>query len=291
MESLAAPATALRLRPGFPVLRRDQDDLQVGVRRPLATLLPDRPSVRRLLDDLEHARDPGPLDEDAQRALRRLAAAGLLIADRTASTDGPAEVRDGPPPSDLLLFGGDARRRAAARATTAVGVLAEPAARTGLDDLLAQAGLTVDEERAGVWLVATAGPARRGLLDPLVRTGVPHLLVAGGGPARRVGPFVVPGRTACVRCVDAHECEADPRLPFLIEQAAHPQRPGPPLDPLLSTLALAWAVRDLARFVEGDEPSTWSATVDIGPTAAPQVVRWLRHPECGCAWDTLLELP
>jgi hypothetical protein len=102
---------------------------------------------------------------------------------------------------------------------------------------------------------------------------------------------VVPGSTACLRCVDAHESQADPRLPLLLEQAADADHAPPPLDPLVVTMALTWAVRDLARYAEGDEPSTWSATVDIGASGPPTLTRWLRHPDCGCAWDTLLRLP
>lgn len=92
--------------------------------------------------------------------------------------------------------------------------------------------------------------------------------------------------------MDAHEALHDARRPFLVAQAARAatERP-PPLDPVLDALALAWAVRDLARYVEGDSPSTWSTTFDIGPTAAPAALHWGRHPDCGCAWDapTLFE--
>ena len=92
--------------------------------------------------------------------------------------------------------------------------------------------------------------------------------MSGDAGSRRIGPFVEPGRTACLRCVDAHEAEVDPRLPFLVEQAAMATDGGEPVDPVLDRLALAWAVRDLCRYLEGDEPSTWSATVDLGPTDA-----------------------
>ena len=51
------------------------------------------------------------------------------------------------------------------------------------------------------------------------------------------------------------------------------------------------AVRDLAGFVDGEEPSTWSTTVDLGPSGAPVLTRWGRHPWCGCAWDGFLDLP
>ncbi|NYJ02267.1 hypothetical protein HNR19_002965 [Nocardioides thalensis] len=271
----------LRLRPGVPVLRRDPLTLQVGLRLPLAVQLPDRASVRALLDALAARHDPGPLDDDARHALARLAAADLLVDDAAgAAAD-----------SDLMLFGSDAPRRRTARAAGTVGLTAEPTAADGLGDLLAEAGLRLDDRDPAVHLVVTAGPARRGLVDPLLRAGLPHLLVSGTGATRRVGPFVDPGRTACVRCVDAHESETDPRLPLLIEQAAHPHSPIAPVDPLTSRLALTWAVRDLTRYLEGDEPSTWSTTVDIAPTAAPTVTRWLRHPDCGCAWDLLMHLP
>lgn len=277
----APDVRALRLRPGVPVLRRDPLTLQVGLRPPVAVQLPDRPSIRALLDALTARRDPGALDDDARQALARLAAADLLVDDAAG----------GAPEADLMLFGSDAPRRRTARSAGSVGLTAEPTAADGLDDLLAVAGLRLDDRAPAVHLVVTAGPARRGLVDPLLRAGLPHLLISGTGTHRRVGPFVDPGRTACVRCVDAHESEADPRLPLLIEQAAHPRSPIAPAEPLLGRLALAWGVRDLARYLEGDEPSTWSTTVDIGPTATPTVTRWLRHPDCGCAWDLLMHLP
>jgi hypothetical protein len=187
-------------------------------------------------------------------------------------------------------YGGDGARRVAARAGHRVGVRAVGPSYPIITELLALTGLEVDEVSPTVWLVVAPGPIVRESIDPLVRAGAPHLLVSGGGGERRIGPFVEPGRTACLRCVDAHEAEADPRRPFLVEQAALASAGGEPVDPVLDRLALAWAVRDLCRYVEGAEPSTWSATVDVGPAEGPHLVRWLRHPRCGCAWD-LLFLP
>jgi hypothetical protein len=156
-------------------------------------------------------------------------------------------------------------------------------------DLLTGAGVVVDDDAPAVWLLVVTGPVPRESVDPLVRTGQPHLLVSGDAGGRRLGPFVDPGRTACLRCVDAHEAEADPRLPFLVEQAAMGSDGTEPVDPLLDMLALSWAARDLCRYLEGDEPSTWSTTVDLDPCGPPTVARWLRHPHCGCAWDLLLD--
>ena len=61
-----------------------------------------------------------------------------------------------------------------------------------------------------------------------------------------------------------------------------------PRDELLWSLALAWAVRDLLRFVEELRPSTWSTSFAIGPLDPPLRHEWMRHPHCGCSWDALL---
>lgn len=285
--STSTPPAPLLLRPGLPVLRRDEETLQVGLHPPLAVRVPDTAEVRSLLDGLRDGTTPGDLSPSAARVLDRLLGAGLAFA-----------IGPEPPRRELTRaraqFGADAVRRLAARAGNPVGIRADDESRTVLADLVAAAGLEIDDVSPSVWLVVAEGPVARARIDPLVRAAAPHLVVSGGAAGRRIGPFVEPGRTACLRCVDAHEAETDPRRPFLVEQAAMAAQADPvaePLDPVLDRLALAWAVRDVCRYVEGDEPSTWSATVDLGPTDPPRLVRWLRHPHCGCAWDLLFDLP
>lgn len=279
------PTATLLLRPGVPVVRRDAETLQVGLDPPHVALLPDTPDVRALIALLRSGSEPESLPEGSGRALHTLRAAGLVHAGVPPVTD-----------AELLAhaqFGADGVRRLAARTRHAIGVRSEDVLRPVALELAALAGLAVDDDQPAVWLVVATGEVPRDSVDPLVRAGAPHLLVSGTAVGRRVGPFVDPGRTACLRCVDAHESLTDPRRPFLVEQAARAAAGGqpPPTDPVLDRLALAFALRDLSRYVEGDEPSTWSATVDVGPTGEPRVARWLRHPHCGCAWDLLRELP
>lgn len=283
--SPAATATAeLQLRPGVPVLRRDATMLQIGLHPPLVARLPDEEDVRRLLAALRQGAPPGELTPRAARALDALTAADLVVP------VGPDPVT---PETAVVLaqFGADGVRRRIERTAHPIGVRGDGGSRAALEDLLDAAGLTVDQSAPAAWVIVAPGPLAREQVDPLIRAGIPHLMVSGHGTGRRVGPFVEPGRTACLRCVDAHEAEADPRRPFLVEQAALASNGREPVDPLLDHMALAWAVRDLCRYVEGDEPSTWSTTVDIGPTRAPEARQWLRHPHCGCAWDLLLDLP
>lgn len=282
---MSAPTTTpsgFVLRPGLAVLRRDAETLQVGLHPPLVVRLEDTPDVRSLLTALRDGTAPGELTASAARALDTLVATGLAFP-------GPGDQEAPGIEAVQAQYGVDGARRLAARAAGRIGLHADPRSRRLLLGLTAEAGLVVDNAAPSVWLLVGTGALAREVLDPLVRSGAPHLVVAGDAVARRIGPFVEPGQTACLRCVDAHEAESDPRRPFLVEQAARATDVTAPVDPVLERLVLAWAVRDLCRYVEGDEPSTWSTTVDLGPSGVPQVMRWLRHPHCGCAWDLLLD--
>src|SRR5918993_1493056 len=281
-RSVTTPTAVLRLRPGVPVLRRDADTLQVGLHPPHVARVPDTSDVRSMLDALRVGDSPTELSPVAARVLDDLLTAGLALPSVPDTTAAQRVAQ--------AQFGADGVRRLADRSGHRIGVRADGPVRAIIAELLTLAGLEVDDAPS-VWLVVGSGPIVRESIDPLVRAGAPHLLVSGDAGGRRIGPFVEPGRTACLRCVDAHEAEADPRRPFVVEQAALASTGDEPVDPVLDRLALTWAVRDLCRYLEGDEPSTWSATVDIGPVDAPRLVRWLRHPHCGCAWDLLFDLP
>lgn len=278
------------LRPGLAVTRHDDHHLQVGIDPPQRVVVPDLPEVRRLLDALVHGRQPPRPDEQTWPVLRRLCEADLLVdADAlTASTaQAPVAAR-----AAWAQFGPGAGARLAARASTRIAITADDEVHAGAARLLRDSGVgVVDEgegETADVWLIAHRGETPRASADHLVRDGIPHLLVSGALGSVHLGPFVLPGATACLRCLDAHRAEVDPRRPLVVEQVT--SRP-PPVhhDPALHALALAWAVRDLLRFVEGDQPSTWSTSFEIGPVAAPVGRTWTRHPHCGCSWDESLQ--
>lgn len=281
------------LRRDRPLLRRDATTLQIGI-GPTAVRLADTPAVRNALAAL----DPDvPCPRGDTSAL--IGAGAEVVA---ALQAGGHLDRAGPSPVD--------------RAQSTVGVLATDAnSRDRLTSLLAAAGLSEDSTDPDVWLVVTSGPTRRGLVDDLVRSSCPHLIVQGVDGGRLVGPFVVPGRTACLRCVDAHHSNRDPRHPLLIEQAAVAALRSPWVtDPITDLTALSWAVRDIAAYVVGARPLTWSTTLRLdapspGPWPAPDRHRrgdedaggeersagvlhtWHRHPYCGCAWDDLVALP
>ena len=278
----------LRLRPGVHVVRRDAGHLQVGIDPPRRAIVPDSAPVRALLRDLRAEARPRTEEPETRSALRSLRSAGLVLEGGEAGSEVAADLAARR--AAEAQFGDDAGRRLVARAAARIGVRAPAGARATAAGLLRAGGLGLAEpgDLPTAWLVVTADEPLRGEIDPLVREGAPHLLVTCG-PAARIGPLVVPGQTACLRCVDAHLAEPDPRRQLVVEQAARSalSADGAPVDPTLEVLALAWAARDLARYAEGDRPATWSATVDLDHASPALRRKWERHPHCGCAWDVV----
>ncbi len=293
MPSASHTPPVRRLRPGAPVLRRDVGLLQVGLDHPARVLLDDTPGVRSLLAQLTTGcRQPdGAPDQVA--AWRRLDEARLLVPDPV----GPATAagRAGAFVATAAWAGPGAGERLASRRDARVVLhgppgLVEPVQRLallgGVDVARGGGRGTAAPEADGaaaLVVVLHDGEARREEHDAFMAAGRAHLPVWWRGGLPHLGPLVVPGTTACLRCVDAHEAEADPRRPLLVEQAC--RESALPRDPVLLALATAWVVRDVQRWAEGEVPTTWSATVRLGPGGPPLVTSWARHPHCGCAWD------
>lgn len=228
-------------------------------------VLPDLPHVRRLLEDLRGAGVAGDPGGPATVALDRLDQAGLLLADPSRDAELEAARR----PVRVTLSGPRALTDAVAGGLRAAGAVATP--HGDLHVLLAH------------------GALRRDRTDPLVREGVPHLVAVATPWGWDLGPLVVPGLTACLRCVDAALGERDPRHAVVVDQVARAAPPVQTSPPLLA-IAVGWLVRDVVAYARGGRPTTWSASVRLSeaPEDQPWAVRtWLRHPHCGCAWDAL----
>lgn len=286
-SGLASDAMRLVLAPGVRVLRRSRTVLQVGLAAQRRVLLADTEPVRRTLDGLLRG-DLPPGDPASGAVLEQLAPllvdAGGLVVPGVASGDVAAAA---------LLDPRGYRDRLAARQRSRVavqGVLGD----VDPVPLLEAAGLGLSGDTRpdlpDVVLVLSVGELDRDQVDRWVRAGVAHLVVRIVEGDVLVGPFVEPGRTACLRCLDAHRSEDDPRAPVLV--AAHARASGQrhdgvadPVDTALATLGLSWAVRDLVSHLEGARPSTWSSTVELSATLSSVTqVEWRRHPACGCSW-------
>ena len=314
------------LRPGTHVLRRSATELQVGLDPRRAVVLPDRPDVRALLRALSSPATLLAEEEYDGRALELLADSGLLVdADvllrlvpslprvDDPGLAGSGLVGSGRSRADAAALAADAGDNAAAlragrcearvEVVTAGSREAEAVAED-LADLLRAASLrpqvlphgrlpagsaTAPERLTGL-LVAVGEPPREAV-DTWMRSGTPHLLVRLTEGCAVIGPFVLPGETACLRCVDAHHTDVDPSWPLLVTQYAsavtreREDTVPEPVDRLLATLACAWAARELASSAEGRLPATASVTVRLDPhLTALETHRWPRHPACGCGW-------
>lgn len=123
---------------------------------------------------------------------------------------------------------------------------------------------------------------------------LPHLPVAVHAGRADVGPFVVPGRTACLACGDLHRRDADPRWPRIAVQWAHRGRtPGSAraADPTLLDLAAHLAVAQVVAFLDaatvGDTRGVPTLTGIIRvhmPGARQEFIGLQAHPLCGCQW-------
>jgi hypothetical protein len=279
------------LLPGVLVTRRDDGHLQIGLDPALSVVTPDVPAARELLRSLREGIAP-----EAAPAVARLSAELLgrglvidgddLVVDLPASRAGAHAVAAAYAHADLGAHALLARRATRPVVVEASGPLSELGDLA--ERLLDLSGVpTGGSPYAG--LVLAAGEFDRARVDTMVRSDLPHLLLQVVEGITRLGPFVVPGVTACLRCVDAHLGDADPRRALVVEQyarAAAQRTDGvpEPVDPAVATAAVGWAVRDLVSFVDDELPATWSAGVRIGPGMHQERTDWPRHPSCGCAW-------
>lgn len=241
------------LRDGLHVVRRDDRHVQVGLDPPHRLVLPDRPGLH---DALTH------LDRRPPEALRslvdELVSCGWIV-------DAAASRRAARPPAPVAL--------------TVDATLEDHVVRT-----CAAAGL-VPSPDASTRLVVTVGEPRRRVSDALVRDDVCHLWLTVLARSVRIGPFVEPGRTACLRCIDAHLGDLDPRRATVLHQLEElPTAPASDPDPCLVQLGIAWAARDVVRRLDGSDPALRSATVTLTDDLDVTRRDWLRHPHCGCAW-------
>jgi bacteriocin biosynthesis cyclodehydratase domain-containing protein len=257
----------LQLAPGLRVVTRGHDHLQIGLYDGRRVLLPRTPTVESAISALLERRPVAP-DDATAAVLERLRQGGCL------TDQDEIDRRD--------------QRRRAGRVSVLGGLPGVEA-----HDLLARTGVIIAAVGdADVVLVLSTGEVSRDRLDPLLRGGTSHLVVRLVDGAALIGPFVVPGLTACLRCIDAHLSIADPDHVAVtsryVRAPSQARADGLPdlTDPVLALVAAAWAVRDVVAHLEGRRPSTWSRTLRLDPDPSLREERdWSRHPECGCCWS------
>lgn len=261
------PTTLTRIDPDYPLLWRDVNTVQFGLdaeglRIPLSEpwveplLQAMRDGFRRSMFDVI-AHGCGAPREGARDLLRLVEP--MLIADALA------------PPRIWLESISLSDSRVAFRIESALreeGFLTTRRAAPG------SVGIVIVQGAASAHQLATY------LQDDLVH--VPVGFEPGG---TTVGPLIVPGRTPCLACRDAHERDLDPAWPRL-----HAQLIGATSTPI-TTARTVEAAALIARILFDAENATHAKSARITPDGR-RVWREARfHAECRCREPSFRSLP
>jgi hypothetical protein len=153
----------------------------------------------------------------------------------------------------------------AARRFDPAGFAALPAAPDG-PELVLLAGASAEPDRATT--------------DALFREGRAHLVVRLEPDLAVVGPFVQPGRTPCVRCLDLTRVRLDRAWPALLAQLCR-EKVEP--EPSLVSWAAATAAVQVRAWLAGGTAETAGSTLELDLVDFRLRSRpWPAHPGCGC---------
>jgi len=134
-------------------------------------------------------------------------------------------------------------------------------------------------------LAILAGRPPMELRASLMRDGIPHLAVAADEAIGVVGPLVIPGRTACLRCLDLTRAERDPAWPLILAQLEgrepDPQACDAPLAAAVAAQAAAQVLAFIDRAVAVDAVADGTLELVL-PGWQWRRRTWPRHPGCSC---------
>jgi bacteriocin biosynthesis cyclodehydratase domain-containing protein len=134
-------------------------------------------------------------------------------------------------------------------------------------------------------LVILTRPALPDLTDGLVRDRVPHLALWAGEAIGVIGPLVLPGRSACLRCVGLRKADADPQWPKITAQATFARVQPPACDTVLAAMAATLACAQALALIDrpADAPATANGTLEVVlPDWQWRRRTWPPHPACTC---------
>jgi bacteriocin biosynthesis cyclodehydratase domain-containing protein len=303
------------LKPGLLPVWRDRDTLQIGIDPRRAVALAGMSEAGWMISLLDGSRDRAQVisaagdrgipPQLAERVLTLLAAGGAL-EDFPAGTYRalPRQLRArlAPELAAASLAHGDgdggarilARRRAAYVSVHGGGRLGPGVAglliASGIGQVTSSDGSgpgAGGEPLAGARpdLVVLIGTHVPELAASLMRGQIPHLAAAAGEAIGVVGPLVIPGASACLRCLDLARTDRDPAWPLILAQLAG-RRPDPPAcDATLAAAVAAQATAQAMAFVDrpGRTGPVSNGTLELVlPGWQWRRRTWLPHPACTC---------
>ncbi|WP_156224623.1 thiamine biosynthesis protein ThiF [Pseudactinotalea suaedae] len=116
---------------------------------------------------------------------------------------------------------------------------------------------------------------------PLMRDDVAHLPVLVRELDVVVGPLVRPGAGPCLRCLDLHRRDEDPRWPAVATQITASPPDG--VETSLGWLGAALAAHQVLAVVDGRGVLVAGTSLEVSATyPLPRYREWAVHPDCGC---------
>ena len=218
--------------------------------------------------------------------LREEVAAAALAA---SALGGGAEAVARRTSRSVLVVGGGRTAATTAVLLDAAGIRVDTSS-----DLAAE---QVESTRGDAVVLASGGWPLPQLTAALTTSGVAHLPVTLCEGEAVVGPYVVPGRSPCLRCRSLHRTGRDPAWPLLEAQLAAPTTHEPAATATTEALAGALAARLVVAVLDAVGASAADGRVDpelvatayvlpVGaPVPRPRPVPW--HPACGCRWSAV----
>lgn len=251
----------LQLDPAHPPLWRTPDCLQFG---PDAVALLEHPDrwQQRMIQELERGLPETALDPVAIALGGTARRARELVALLEPALRGTANSPLAPVAVRALGPGLVPVARDVARGLREAGVVL-------VDDAHGAAAVTV--------LVAAhiVDPAA---VAPLMSGDRPHLPIIARAGSMTIGPFVRPGATACLQCLQATRCDADPTWPAVATQLLSLEAPSCPAGTGMEAGLAA------ARLLSApDAPDGTVLSVTLHDAALRRTWRAHRpHADCGC---------
>jgi hypothetical protein len=120
----------------------------------------------------------------------------------------------------------------------------------------------------------------------LVTGGIPHLTAADSEAIGVVGPLVVPGRTACLSCVDMARTDRDPAWPLILAQASGRAPRPAACAAVLAAAVAAQATAQALAFLDRAAAATAviNGTLELVlPDWQWRRRSWAQHPQCRCS--------
>ena len=155
--------------------------------------------------------------------------------------------------------------------------------RASLSSHLAQWKSVAEVPPTRQLVIVTNGDSRQ-LAQSLTAAGTPHLMVTCTESVGRIGPFVLPGESSCLRCHDLTHTDRDPGWPRVVVQldddAEHLAS-----DSNLTLATGATAVLHLISWLSGGQPPSLNGVVELrlpNGDSAQQPIPF--HSACGCTW-------